>query len=132
MKIEIREHEVILTREMGDPRFYDRHGTSTWGQSGERQLLGHLRWHLNANGHDFVCKRMWKDGHMVDDHQSYLRTRSEKSPGLRGMIYNGSYALRGAHEDWNRQGRVVLDLERCDPGEIPSDVSAALLRGMKE
>jgi hypothetical protein len=105
MKIEFGTNSLTLTREPGDPKFYGvRNG------AGESALLHYLKKALNAAGNDVVKRRMWKDGHMVDEMQQYLRTRSPKSPGAHVMIWNGSWALHGANEEWNA-GQVTLEVE---------------------
>jgi hypothetical protein len=51
---------------------------------------------------------------MVDEMQQYLRTRSPKSKGLHAMIYNSSWAIRGANDDWNKDGCVTLAMASLD------------------
>jgi len=109
MKVQICKNSVVVTREKGDPMFY-----GTQRAAGESRLLYHLRDWLNAHGHDFIKKPMWKDGHMVDEMQQYLRTRSPKSKGLHAMIYNSSWAIRGANDDWNKDGCVTLAMASLD------------------
>ncbi len=48
---------------------------------------------LNAQGHDVIKKLMYKDGHLVDDNQYYLRDRK--------WLYcfcDEQYAVRLVHE----------------------------------
>lgn len=103
MKLEIREHDIVLTREASDPKFYGvRNGV------GESRLLHYLAQHLRRLGHDVIKKRMWKDGHLVDDLQQYVRTRSHES-GF--MIFNAGWSIQGGETSWNA-GQVILALSR--------------------
>ena len=90
---------LVIEREEDDPKFY----------GGESRLFYRIKNNLNSMGFDLIKKRMWKDGHMVDDLQQYLRTRSchSKSPHI--YIYNNNWALFGAEEEWNK-GSVRLAL----------------------
>ena len=98
---------VTFIREEGDPKFYGIREAK-----GEHALLHYLKKHFNAEGNDFIKKRVEKDGHMMgDEYQPYLRTRNAKSKGLNCCIYSGFYALRGANTDWN-EGKVTLLCER--------------------
>jgi hypothetical protein len=56
---------------------------------------------------DFIKKRMWKDGHLVDEEQLYIRTRKADI-----MIYNGSYAIYDAGEEFNETGKITLHVVR--------------------
>jgi len=68
----------------------------------ESHLLYHIKKALNAAfGFDFIKKRMWKDGHMVAETQQYLRTRDWEY-----AIYDGKYAIRFAHKEFNQEGSV--------------------------
>lgn len=96
------ENYLTVQREEGDPKFY---GVAT----GESRLLHYLKTQLNAQGYDLIKKRMWKDGHLMDDTQQYLRTRSPKSKGPHVFIWNGQWAIRGAEVDWN-EGSVTFEL----------------------
>ena len=107
MKVEIDGDKCVVTREQGDPKFRD----GMWGD-GESWLLYRVKQVLKAQGHDLVKKRMSKDGHMVDDRQQYLRTRSPKSPEPHIYVLNGSWAIEGADKEFNRDGRVELMVVR--------------------
>ena len=50
---------------------------------------------------------MWRDGHLVDDMQQYLRTKRGASPSF--AIYNGRWAIEGAEVSYNA-GAVTLEL----------------------
>jgi hypothetical protein len=105
MKVTLEENTCTVTREEGDPKFY-----GVKGGAGESRLLHRVKQVLNARteGPVFIKKLMWKDGHMVDDLQHYLRTR--KPPYI--YIYNGSWAIEGAEADYNKDGQVTLIVAR--------------------
>jgi len=118
MRIEIIDNSLIAHREPGDPKYRDVEAP-TWGTTGESRLLHAIKKHLNANGNDLIKVLMWRDGHMVSEFQHYLRTRSPKSPGLMGMIWNPNYAIEGANQDWNESGKAIFAIERLDPKQLP-------------
>lgn len=107
MRIEWGEHSVTLRREPDDPRY---HGVRN--AAGESRLLYALRNTLREAGYDVIKKRMWRDGHMVDDLQQYVRTRSKRA-GF--MIYNGRFMIEGAERAWNEDGYVRLCVARYGP-----------------
>lgn len=71
-------------------------------------LLHHLKKVLLAAGYDMIKKRMWKDGHMVDEHQQYVRSR-KTGPAMSFAIWHGGYAINSACEGYN-QRETRLDL----------------------
>lgn len=101
VRVELTETRCIVTRESGDKRFYGHRNAA-----GESNLLYAIKLNLNRQGYDFIKKRMWRDGHMVDDMQQYLRERNTKGKCL--AIYNGSFAIEGANDILNRDGIVRL------------------------
>ena len=102
MKVELRTNSCVVTREANDKRHY-----GTRNAAGESALLYAVKLALNDQGYDFVKKRMYRDGHMVDDIQQYLRERDVR--GQRCLaIYNGSFAVEGANDVLNREGVVRL------------------------
>lgn len=118
MRIKIGNTCVTFIREDVDPKFYGVQQAK--GESG----LFHWLIQQIAGGHsdlpsnfpsDWIKKRMWKDGHMVSEMQQYLRTRkpigkTDEGTPLYMCLYNGSWAIRGAEEDWN-SGSVTLAME---------------------
>jgi len=107
MKVTLTERECIVEREPGDLKFY-----GIKNAAGESRLLYYVKLILNAQGNDLIKKRMWKDGHLVDEMQQYLRTRSKNSPGLHIYIYNNRWQIEGAEKEYNRFGKVKLFLVR--------------------
>jgi hypothetical protein len=108
MKVQVLEHVCIVTKEPGDPRF-----SGTVNAAGESRLLYHVKKELNSRGYDLIKKRMYKDGHMVDDLQQYLRTRKPSDNGIHDIyIYNANWNVEGAEERLNRDGVVHLTVIR--------------------
>lgn len=96
MKLQFKGYRLIVTREPNDPKYY-----GTLNAKGESNLFHAIKVQLNAQGYDLIKKRMWRDGHLVDDIQQYLRTRKKGAGKADIYIYNDSWALRGANEDFN-------------------------------
>ena len=125
MKIEVRRASVKFIREEGDPKFY-----GVKEAKGESNLFHFLKKQMAAGHKDlpkgfptvWIKKRMWKDGHMVDDMQQYLRTRKpvgKTKDGTRVFLslHNTQWAIDGAERWWN-DGSVVLELSVipvCEP-----------------
>lgn len=105
MKVTIDGMICRVEKEKGDPKFVD----GEWG-SGESRLLYKVKNILNSQGWDLVKKRMWKDGHMVDEQQQYLRSRKAKDKKIMA-IYSTFYQIRGANDDFNNNGVVELQIE---------------------
>lgn len=108
MNIQVLEHVCIVTKEPGDPRF-----SGVVNAAGESRLLYHIKKILNNRGYDLIKKRMWKDGHLVDDLQQYLRTRKPTGNGIHDIyIYNPLWSVSGADEILNERGVVHLTVVR--------------------
>lgn len=105
MKVDLNIEEgfCLVTKESGDPRF-----SGSLNAAGESRLLYHVKQHLNKLGFDFIKKRMHKDGHMVSELQQYLRSRT--TPFV--TIWFGNWAIEGADEVLNRDGKVSFEVER--------------------
>lgn len=97
------QNSLTVVRENGDPKFY-----GTAGAKGESCFLHWLKGILNAEGRDLIKKRMWRDGHMVDDLQQYLRPR-KLQPGNDMALYNDHWAINGLNDDFNH-GKAVLTI----------------------
>jgi len=98
MRIEFNETYITVYREAGDKAFY-----GIKNAAGESKLLYAIKQKLNSMGFDLIKKRMWKDGHLFNEMQQYLRTRKPTGdPNKDVMIYNGMWNIRGAEEDYNR------------------------------
>ncbi len=105
MKTIWTEGTLTIQREPADPKFY-----GDWEAKGESNLLHFLKKHLNALGYDLIKKRMWKDGHLVDQYQQYLRSRIKRGKAI--MIYSPFFAIEGANDPWNKNKPVTLQVER--------------------
>lgn len=105
MKAEFHVSSVTFHREAGDKRY---HGTG--GARGEHNLFYAITKWLNQRGFAVIKKRAAKDGHMVDDIQPYIRCRDQRQAYPHVFIISGFFALRGANEDWNKDGKVTLML----------------------
>jgi hypothetical protein len=104
MNVKIDGCRCIVTREPGDPSF-----RGIRNDKGESRLLHHVKLALIGQGHDLIKKRMWKDGHLVDDRQQYLRTRKSTGDSSRDIyIYNDHYAIWSAGERIMNDGTVTL------------------------
>lgn len=90
----------IVTKEEGDPTFR----SGGWSTA-ESTFLYHVKKVLQEN-HDVIKKRMWKDGHLVDEDQQYIRTRAKKNPSF--AIWNNMYAVYDAGIEFNECGEVTL------------------------
>lgn len=105
MKLEFKGNTLLVTKEPNDPKYY-----GTVNAKGESNLLHAIKNQLNKEGYSLVKKRMWKDGHLVDDMQQYLRT-SKKGAGKADIhIYSGFWNIEGANERFNR-GEVELNVD---------------------
>ena len=105
MRIEFHNSYVLVFRETGDRPFY-----GIKNAAGESALLYAVKKLLNSQGYDLIKTRMWKDGHLFDNMQQYLRTRKPSGESERDIyIYNGSWDIKGAEIDYN-QGSVRLEL----------------------
>jgi hypothetical protein len=104
MKLEMKDRSLVVTKEPGDPRF-----SGVKNGAGESRLLHHIKVQLNNQGFDLIKKRMWKDGHLMDDLQQYIRARKPTgNPEKDIYIYNGMWNVRGADEYLNRDGHATF------------------------
>lgn len=108
MKIEINGSTLTAIRESGDRKFYGS------GWTAERRLFGAIKRAMNAAGNDVCLTSSGRRWFMFGDDQTpILATRRRTSPGLRVLVYDDRYALRSSAEDYNRDGRVTLNLVPC-------------------
>lgn len=107
MIVVLKEHFCVVVKQKGDKRFTN----SNWG-SAESQFLYAVKNSLIAQGFDLIKKRMWKDGHLVDDAQQYIRSRKQDKDHI--GIYNNTYALCDAGEVFNQEGKFTLRVERLE------------------
>lgn len=96
MKVELKENSCVVTRDNNE-KFYR-----------ETTLMHHVKKELIRQGHDVIKKRMWKDGHLVDEQQEYIRTRNkDERKGEVWCLFFEQYALRRMYEDYNN-GELIL------------------------
>lgn len=113
---------ITAIREDGDRNYKPtgKHGNS-WGD-GESNFLYHLQQKIQSGEvenwgdlpTDVIKKRMWKDGHLVDVMQLYIRSRkpvkTEGDGKLYLAIWNTNWAISGLNDDWNEDGEVSIDM----------------------
>ena len=105
MKIEFHASYILVFREKGDKAYY-----GVKNAAGESALFYAIKKQLNAQGYDLIKKRMYKDGHLVDDIQQYLRTRKPSGEFDKDIfISNSQWCIEGAEIAYN-QGCVRLQL----------------------
>lgn len=93
-----------VTKTQGDPRFT----SSNWSDD-ESVFLYHVKQELIKQGYDVIKKRMWKDGHLVDSTQQYIRSRNDNKKGS-FYIFNDRYAIVSAGAEFNKLGEFDLYL----------------------
>lgn len=103
MRFEFDGTHLIAIREKGDPVFYGHVNAK-----GESRLLYFIKNELNKIGFDLIKKRAWKDGHLVDELQQYLRTRKPTSVGPHVFLINNRWAVEGLDETWRQDGHCKL------------------------
>lgn len=99
MQLTLQGTTLTVTREAGDRKLYK-----------ESDFWHALKKHLNATYHqDCIKKLMYKDGHLVDDMQYYLRQRKWNY-----AIMDNYYAIRKVTEPYN-EGEVTLAFVNWEP-----------------
>ena len=111
MKLTLNGYRLNVKLEDGDRPFPVR----PYLARGESLVLHHLKLVMNeAAGslwgvRPFIKKRMWHDGHMVDDHQQYITARDKKSPA-HIYLFNDHWATRGLDDDLHKWGEADLQV----------------------
>jgi hypothetical protein len=131
MKLAVDYNQLIVKREKGEKGFYA--SRSAWGDA-ESAFLYNLKKTLNDsdcpicfdNHKDqrviWIKKRMWKDGHMVDELAQYLRSKNPVAECKDGAkvylcMYSDHWAIRGLDKDFN-EGEATLVISKitiCSP-----------------
>lgn len=96
VKLNLENKTCEVIKESGDPVFRG----SGWAEA-ESTFLYHVLQNLKEQGFDLIKKRMWKDGHMVDNTQQYLRTRAWGKGEDEYCLYNSAYAIEDLGEEFN-------------------------------
>ena len=89
-------------------------------------------WHavkqeLQRQGYDVIKKLMWKDGHLKDDNEYYVRSRKYLPDSF--MIFQDDYAIRVAYDDYNKSG--VMTAMSIDAAMTDEAADAYLARSTK-
>ena len=108
MRVELNfDHRYCkITREPGDSRIT----RSGYSNQYETTLLYKVKNELKKQGYNLIQKRMWKDGHLVSEHQNYLRTRTWNGNDGEFCIYNSSWQVEDAGKEYNRKGEYLFML----------------------
>jgi len=104
MRVELKSYSCIVFRD-NDSKIYS-----------ESLFFHKLKTELIKQGYDVIKKQMWKDGHLVDDNQYYVRSREtkENKTDMRRSfaVYDTQYAFQFAYEPYNKDGQVTLAVIR--------------------
>ena len=68
---------------------------------------------LIAQGHDVIKRLMWRDGHLVDSKQYYIRMRNWD-----WCVWDGAYALRNPAEQFNQGLCIHLGVQMAEEGTV--------------
>lgn len=104
MLVDFDFENVSIDRTIGDGLRFRRGGR---GGSAESQLLHHVKMVLRGRGIDVLKKRMYQDGHLVDDTVQCVRDRKGTF-----VIFNPSYNEMDAGRSFNANGHVTLRMVR--------------------
>jgi hypothetical protein len=100
VELNTQKRTCKVTKEAGDKRYTRGYALPESG------FLYDVLQALKKQGHDVIKKRMWKDGHMMDDRQQYIRTRgymtSLKNAAGEFAIFNNYWAMEDAGEEFNK------------------------------
>lgn len=104
--MKLRGNTLTVTKEEHDPKIKRQ----DYQAAGESHLLHHIKTTLNkAAGVDFlVKKRMWKDGHLMDDSQQYIKTARKGADVPHIYLFNNSWAMYGLDQAWHEAGECDL------------------------
>jgi hypothetical protein len=101
MKVEMLKNSVVVRREPSDKKIYKE--TEFWHK---------VKRELQSQGYDVIKKLMWKDGHLVDSNEYYIRERKWKF-----YIRQIDYAIRPVYEFFNNEQETTLLLEYWEIAE---------------
>ena len=112
MRVTIDRESLSCIVELEDgenpPRKFNP-GVSYGGRDPDSSMWYAIKNHLNENGGDWVKKRMWKDGHLMDDNQMYIRMRKPVN-GEQLAIYHSAWSIYNAVDRLREDGVIVLFL----------------------
>jgi DUF1009 family protein len=95
MRLEINPTTIVVIKEDVDKKIYS-----------DSTLLRHVARKLNEQGFDVIKKLAYKDGNMVSDDMSYIRSRKYKSKDA-FCAYYALHNIRCAYKDFN-DGELIL------------------------
>ena len=94
MKTVKSKDKVKIFRTKDDPKYYKE--TTLW-HAIKKELL--------ERGDDVIKKLMYKDGHMVDEHEYYIRDRKWKY-----CYRHINFHKRFLWDKFNKEGEVILSI----------------------
>ena len=115
MNVTFHQSYVEVQRAPGDPRAGSE---SAFWVTLRRHLNGEVGGHCLSCPGQWIKKLMWKDGHLVDDSQYYVRERKVMTDATGRHLWaieDGYYALRQVHWDYNAGKTVCLNLTHLAP-----------------
>lgn len=96
VNLDLQTKKCSVIKEKNDKKYHRGYALP------ESTFLFHVKRELIKQGYDVIKKRMWRDGHMVDDLQQYIRTRNYSLHNLKGFaLYNSAWAIRDVGEVFN-------------------------------
>lgn len=95
----MNDNTCTVIREDGDKRIYS-----------DSTLMRHIARKLNEQGYDVIKKLAWKDGNLVSDDMTYIRSRKTADKDA-FCIYDPAYNIRPAYKSYNN-GELIL--ARCN------------------
>lgn len=105
MIIQLTDTTITIIREDTDAKIY-----GIINAAGESKLLHKVKTWLNANDpvkRKWIKKRMWRDGHMMDMMQQYVRTTGDNYQ----FFYNIQWASWGLEELWNAKTPIIMEIQ---------------------
>ena len=99
--LDVNNYNCRVIREKTDPYFTD----SGWSNA-ESVFLYHVKKELIKRGYDVIKKRMYKDGHLVDNFKQYIRSRKLDDKAF--CIFNDRYDIVSAGAEFNEYGEFDL------------------------
>jgi len=75
-----------------------KYKSSGWAEA-ESTFLYHILQKLKEKGYDVIKKRMWRDGHLAEETQQYIRSRKIKTNSF--FIHNADFSIYDAGFEFN-------------------------------
>ena len=74
--------------------------------STETEFYHRLKKELQKQGHNVIKKLAYKDGHLLDQYQYYIREQKWKF-----CVYDSQYALRLIHKPFNNWEEITMSVQ---------------------